>query len=68
MKVSTSASKSEIVPYGEGLKAYVRSAPEKGRANKELLEILADRYNVTGDKIRIISGETSPNKYVEVDI
>jgi uncharacterized protein len=44
----------------------LRSRPEEGKANRELIEKLADYFGVNTDGIRIISGRTSKRKLVEV--
>ena len=38
-----------------------------GKANKELIELLADKYDVPKSQIRIKSGLSSKNKLVEID-
>ena len=48
------------------LRAYVRSAPERGKANRELVELLAEEYKVPKCKVIILKGETARNKIVEV--
>jgi uncharacterized protein len=44
----------------------LRSRPEGGKANRELIKNLADYFGVNTDGIRIISGRTSKRKLVEV--
>ena len=50
------------------LKIKVNQPPEEGRANKAVIEILADYFKVKKNSIRIIKGETSRNKIVEIDL
>ncbi|MBF0493593.1 MAG: DUF167 domain-containing protein [Candidatus Omnitrophica bacterium] len=66
VKVIPRSSRSELVPDKENLKAYLHSAPDKGKANKELVELVACRYNVPKSRVVILSGETSRNKILEV--
>jgi uncharacterized protein (TIGR00251 family) len=47
-------------------KIRLRSAPQKGRANEELIEYLADNLNCNADQIFIISGHTDRRKLVKV--
>jgi len=47
-------------------KVWVRAAPEEGKANKRLTEMLADYFDVSKSSVFIISGETSRNKKIEV--
>jgi uncharacterized protein YggU (UPF0235/DUF167 family) len=45
----------------------VTAAPEKGKANAAVVEVLAAALNLPKSALRIVSGETSPLKTVEVD-
>jgi len=45
----------------------VTAAPEKGRANAAVVETLAEALGVAKNALRIVSGETSPLKTVEVE-
>lgn len=44
------------------LKVSVTQAPEKGKANAAILEVLADALNLKRSQIAMISGETSSQK------
>lgn len=46
------------------LKCYLKSPPEKGLANKELVKLLANALRVCQDSITIIGGLTSRNKRI----
>lgn len=48
------------------LKVKVNQPPEDGRANKAVIEILADYFKVKKSAIVIITGETSRNKIIEI--
>jgi len=48
------------------LKIKVSAAPEKGRANRRLIEFLADLLGVKKSSIRIISGQTAAVKQIAV--
>jgi hypothetical protein len=50
------------------LKVKLTAAPEKGKANKQLVEVLAEHYKVSKSKIRILKGATSKDKVVEIDL
>ncbi|HOJ00550.1 MAG TPA: DUF167 domain-containing protein [Anaerolineaceae bacterium] len=66
VKVIPNAPKTEIVCLMDDgvLKIRVRGAPEKGKANQELIDFLADRFHVQKVDIRLISGTTSRLKKV----
>lgn len=49
------------------LKARVRSVPEKGKANKALIVLLAKRIGIAKGRFRLISGETSRLKTLMID-
>jgi len=51
---------------GGALKVAVTAPPEKGKANKALLAVLAEFFGVPRRDVAIISGETSRDKRVEV--
>lgn len=40
--------------------------PEKGKANKQLCELLAKKFGVPSSQIRIVSGAASRKKIVEI--
>lgn len=44
------------------LRVAVTQVPEKGKANKAILEVLARQLGVRRSQIALISGETSPQK------
>ena len=48
------------------LKIKVAAAPEKGKANEELTDFLAEIFSVRAAQIKIISGHTSPRKIIEI--
>lgn len=50
------------------LKVKLSSVPEKGKANTELIEVLAKHYNVKKSKVKILKGATSREKLVEVEL
>jgi uncharacterized protein YggU (UPF0235/DUF167 family) len=51
---------------GNEITICLRSKPERGKANKELVEGLASYFEVSKDKVSIISGLTSTKKLVEI--
>ncbi|MBR1601449.1 MAG: DUF167 domain-containing protein [Alphaproteobacteria bacterium] len=50
------------------LKAYVQSVPEKGRANDELIKLLAKKLKIAKNCISIISGQTEHYKKIYLDV
>jgi uncharacterized protein (TIGR00251 family) len=49
------------------LKVSVTCAPEDGKANKAVLDVLARALNVAPSRLSIIRGETSRDKVVRID-
>ena len=67
LRVVPGAGRSEIVGrYGDAWKIRVGAAPERGRANAELLELLADRLGVRSGDLSIVSGLGARDKVVEL--
>ncbi|MBI4682267.1 MAG: YggU family protein [Nitrospirae bacterium] len=67
IKVEPRSSKSGIVgPYGDALKVKLTSPPVEGRANKELIEVLAKGFGIAKKDVEIISGQSSKNKTVKL--
>ncbi|MBF0216512.1 MAG: DUF167 domain-containing protein [Candidatus Omnitrophica bacterium] len=66
VKVHPKASREELVEKDGVIRAYVSAAPEKGKANKSVIELVAARYKVPKSRVRIIAGEKSRNKILEV--
>ena len=52
--------------HGEALKVAVRAAPERGRANEELLGLLATSLAVPVSALEIASGATSREKRIQI--
>ena len=52
---------------GDVLKIKVNAPPVGGAANKEVIEILSDKFHIRKTAIKIIKGLTSRNKVVELE-
>lgn len=50
------------------LKAQLKSAPEQGKANKELVGLIADMLGIAKGRVSIALGETARTKRVAVEI
>lgn len=49
---------------GDAVKVRIRSAPVDGKANKELVETLADAFGIAKSRVSFKSGETSKTKRI----
>lgn len=66
--VQPRASKTEIAgEHGTALKVRLHSPPVDGAANEELVDFLSKRLGVARRAVRIVSGQSSRAKTVEVD-
>ena len=50
--------------FGDAVKVRMRCAPVDGKANKELVEVLSDEFDLPKSSVVIRSGETSKTKRV----
>lgn len=67
IKVEPRSSRAGVIgQYGDSLKVKLTSPPVEGKANKELIEILAKQFGVHKRNIEIISGHSSKNKLVKL--
>jgi uncharacterized protein (TIGR00251 family) len=67
LKVVPKASRNRVVGWvGERLKIQVTAAPERGKANDAVIEVLAAALGLPRSQVRLVAGETSPLKTVEI--
>lgn len=48
------------------LKVYLTAVPEKGKANKALLDVLARHFGVAKSTVCILKGDTRRDKLIEI--
>jgi hypothetical protein len=53
--------------HGTGVKVGVRAAPERGKANEELLQVLGAALGVGPEALEIVAGGGSQDKRVRVE-
>ena len=67
IKVIPNAPKSKIEGWEEGrLKVKIRALPEKGKANAELIALLANVFDLPKSQIELLTGATSRLKRVRI--
>jgi hypothetical protein len=67
IKVTPNSSREKIEKMENGnYKIWTTAAPEKGRANKRILEALANYFGVAKNKLTIVAGKTSSRKIIEI--
>jgi len=52
---------------GDTVKVKVHAPPVGGAANEELIEVLSEKLGIKKSAIRILRGESSKNKVVEIE-
>jgi uncharacterized protein (TIGR00251 family) len=53
--------------HGDAWKLRIRATPERGRANAEVVDLLAGVLGLATRDVRIVAGQTGRDKLVEVD-
>ena len=67
VRVSPGASRTRVLgEYAGALKIAVSAAPERGKANKAVVEFLADALGVSKSDVEIVSGHTSRDKRIAI--
>jgi uncharacterized protein (TIGR00251 family) len=65
--VRPGAGRSAIVGrYGDALHVRVAAPPVDMRANRSLLELLADTLGLSSSQLELVGGERGPNKRIEI--
>ena len=68
LRVAAGARRNELVGrHGDGWKVRVTAAPEGGRANEAVLDLLACSLGIPRRSLTIVSGLTAPEKVVQMD-
>lgn len=66
VKVKTGKREAKVEELGAGeYVVQVRARREKGRANDEMLRVLAGHLGMAPSRLRIVSGARSSNKIIE---
>lgn len=69
VKAKPNAKKQQLITEADGsLTAYLKSAPTDGKANQELIELLAKSFGVSKSQVVIKSGLSSRIKIVEIQV
>ncbi len=67
VKVKPNAKKNEIKQIEENFyEVRVTVVPEKGKANKKVVELLSKHFDVPKSRIKLVRGETSREKLFEI--
>ena len=65
LRVAPGASRERVVGiHGRALKVAVQAAPEKGKANARVLQVLATALGISTRDLTLLSGDTSRDKRI----
>ncbi|MBL7068592.1 MAG: DUF167 domain-containing protein [Candidatus Omnitrophica bacterium] len=67
IRVMPRAKRNKVQIQSGGYRVYLTAPPVEGKANKALLEILAEYLNVKRSRLEIIRGERSMNKVIRIN-
>ena len=67
IRVKPHAKQNKVVESDGVLRVYTTVAPENGRANSAVTELLAEYFDVPKSRIKIVKGLTGRDKVITVD-
>ena len=67
VRVTPHAKQTKVVKDGDVLRVYTTVAPENGRANSAVIELLSEYLDVPKSRIKILRGLTGRDKIIAVD-
>ena len=68
VKVKPNSKRQKIEVAADGsFNVSLKSPPAEGKANQELIELLAARFEVSKSQVSIKSGLSARNKWVEIE-
>jgi uncharacterized protein (TIGR00251 family) len=68
IKVTPNAGRNFIVGLKEGvLLVKVAAPPEKGKANKELIDFLAEKLDIKKSAVLVVKGQSSRHKSIVIE-
>lgn len=68
VKVHPGAGRNEIVGFnGDVLQVKIAAPPDKGKANRELIDFFSRWLDIKKSSITIVKGETGRNKFIAIE-
>jgi uncharacterized protein YggU (UPF0235/DUF167 family) len=67
IRVTPHAKQNKVVENDGVLRVYTTTAPENGKANEAVIELLSKYFDVPKSRIRILKGLTGRDKIVAVE-
>ena len=66
IRVTPHSKQNKVVENDGVLRVYTNAAPEKGKANAAVIELLAKHFGVAKSQIKIVRGDTTRDKVIEI--
>ncbi|MBL7157058.1 MAG: YggU family protein [Candidatus Omnitrophica bacterium] len=66
VKVITKAGRNSVTKFGDGFKAHLTAPPADGKANKALVKLLSEYFNLKKSQVTIVSGKKSKDKLIKL--
>ncbi len=66
IRVVPKAKISKVTP-GDPIKVYTTMVPADGKANESVIKLLAKHFGIAKSKIKLVRGETSRDKVIEIN-
>ncbi|WP_243444750.1 DUF167 domain-containing protein [Sphingosinicella humi] len=67
VRVTPKASAERIVVEGGAVRVYVTAPPDKGKANKAVIALVAKALGIPKSAVELVRGETSRDKLLKID-
>ncbi|HEY0213027.1 MAG TPA: DUF167 domain-containing protein [Paenirhodobacter sp.] len=67
LRVTPRASRNAIVSGEDGLRVYVTTVPEDGKANAQVAKLLAKAMGVAKSRLVLVRGQTARDKVFRVE-
>ena len=67
VRVTPHAKQNKVVESDGILRVYTTVAPENGRANTAVVELLSEYFDIPKSRIKILKGLTGRDKIVTID-
>lgn len=65
----TRAKQTKIEPIdSENFRVWVSTAPEHGKANSAIIQVVADYFHIAKSRVTILRGTTIPEKTLNIDL
>ena len=69
VKAYPNAKKQEIIKKGDNsFEIKIKAKPENGKANQQIIRLLANYFNINSKKIIIIKGSKARNKIFSIPV